>query len=367
MNQVLDMPAEALAGPQSATDTPRRGAKSVDILAAAVRHSLRALASEAVPQVGLRWVKLLRPLVAQAHEVLRERLETGGSVDEYLRGRARLADSAVLGLLHLAAMATEVRGDSMVAPFAAVAVGGYGRRELAPGSDLDLLFLLPEGSHTRRDAAAIAASIDMVVSGLWDLGFVLDHAARSPRECVALAHGQPSVLAGLLNRRFLWGGFGLFAVLDADLGGLFSGPDAARWRGAVVSAMVSARRHALHGVGTRDDEPDVKRGPGGLRDLQLALSANTLASARPVALAEPALVEAHRFLWLVRCHLHFLSGRAEDRLSAALRPGVARRIGLDLPARAADAPFLMRLFRQHTQNVFRAAELATASLSAQHQ
>src|SRR5262249_21216409 len=159
--------------------------------------------------------------------------------------------------------------------------------------------------------------------------FVLDHAARSPRECLDLAHSEPAVLASLLDRRFLWGGFALFATLDADLAALFSGPHAARWRGAISSAMASTRRDAHHGPPTPEDRPDVKRAPGGLRDLQRALAVNTLASGRPTALAEPALVEAHRFLWLTRCHLHLLVGRAQDRLSSALQLAVARRLGLD--------------------------------------
>jgi [protein-PII] uridylyltransferase len=333
----------------------------------AIRHALRALASETGPQTRLRGVKLLRPLVARAHEVLRERLEAGGSVEAYLRGRARLADSTVVGLLHIASVSTGMRGDNMVAPLAAVAVGGYGRRELAPGSDLDLLFLLPESSQSRAggDAAATAACVNAVVAGLWDLGFVLDHAARSSRECLDLARDEPAVLASLLDRRFLWGGFGLFATLDANLAGLFSGPHAARWRGAVDSAMAGTRRDALHGVQAPEDEPDVKRGPGGLRDLQRALSANTLASGRPTTLAEPTLIEAHRFLWLVRCHLHLLVGRAEDRLSSALQPGVARRIGFDEPHGINAAPRLLHLFRRHAHNVLQAAALATGSIPAQ--
>jgi hypothetical protein len=179
---------------------------------AAIRHALRALASETGPLAGPRGVKLLRPLVAQAHEVLRERLEAGGSVEAYLRGRTRLADSAVVGLLHIASVSTRMRGGNMVAPLAAVAVGGYGRSELAPGSDLDLLFLLPESNQSRAGAVAAATEtcIKAVVAGLWDLGFVLDHAARSSQECLDLAREEPTVLASLLNRRFLWGGFGLF-------------------------------------------------------------------------------------------------------------------------------------------------------------
>ena len=135
-------------------DATSDDATSDRVPTAAIRHALRALASETGQLTGLRGVKLLRPLVAQAHEVLRERLEAGGSVEAYLRGRTRLADSAVIGLLHVASVSTRMRGNNMVAPLAAVAVGGYGRSELAPGSDLDLLFLLPESSQSRAGAVA---------------------------------------------------------------------------------------------------------------------------------------------------------------------------------------------------------------------
>jgi [protein-PII] uridylyltransferase len=331
---------------------------------AAIRHALRALTSETGLQAGLRRVKLLRPLVAQAHEVLREQFEAGGSVEDYLRGRARLADSTVVGLLHIASVSTEMRGDSMVAPLAAVAVGGYGRCELAPGSDLDLLFLLPESSQPSA-AAATVACVNAVVAGLWDLGFELDHAARSSGECLDLAHSEPAVLASLLDRRFLWGGFGLFGALDADLVRLFSGPPAARWRRAVDLALTSTRRDARHGTQTLEDEPDVKRGPGGLRDLQRTLAAGTLASGRPAALVEPTLIEAHRFLWLVRCHLHLLVGRAEDRLSSALQADVARRMGFSESPGTPAAAGLLHLFRRHAHRVIQAVALAAASVPAQ--
>src|SRR3984957_13942658 len=130
-------------------------AKSDRVPTAAIRHTLRALARETGPLIG-RGVKPLRPLVARAHEVLRERLEAGGSVEAYLRGRTRLAGSAVIGLLHVASVSTRMRGGNMVAPLAVVAAGGYGRGELAPGSDLDLLFLLPESDRSRAGAVAAA-------------------------------------------------------------------------------------------------------------------------------------------------------------------------------------------------------------------
>ena len=199
---------------------------------AAIRHRSRAIASESGAGAGSHPVKLLRPLVAQAHGILRERFEAGGSVEDYLRDRAKLADSAVIGLLHIASISNGIRNRSMVAPLAAIAVGGYGRKELAPGSDLDLLFLLPESSRvgTGGCAPATKACISAVVAGLWDLGFVLDHAARSASECLELARDDATILAGLLDRRFLWGSFGLFASLDADITALLSGPDAGRGR-----------------------------------------------------------------------------------------------------------------------------------------
>ena len=298
-----------------------------------IRHALRALASESGPGEGLNRVRRLRPMVAQAHDILRERLESGGSAEEYLRGRARLADSVVIGLLHVASISGGMRHGSMVAPLAAIAAGGYGRRELAPGSDLDPLFLLPESSSSRAGAAAPAtqACIGAVVACLWDFGFVLDHAARSVQECLELARDNPTVLADLVDRRHLWGCQGLFAALDAELAARFAGPDAGCWREALGSALSPTRRHAPRDVYALEDEPDVKRGPGGLRVLQRALWANACASGRSMLLKPSRLVQAHRFLRQVRCHLHFArrSGRRpSQQVAPTWHRAPARSAGL---------------------------------------
>lgn len=329
---------------------------------APIRHKLRAIATESGPGKGFNAAKLLRPLVAQAHDSLRERFEAGGSAEDYLCERAKLADSAVVGLLHICSISSGIRDRSMVAPLAAIAVGGYGRKELAPGSDLDLLFLLPESSRACAGgiAPATKACISAVVASLWDLGFELDHAVRSASECLELAREDATVLAGLVDRRLLWGGFGLFTSLDSDITVLLSGPDAGRWRDAIGDALSGTHRHAPRELQGLEDEPDLKRGPGGLRDLQRAIWANTLASARPMSLTQVSLIAAHRFLWLVRCHLHFLAGRADDRLSLSLQPGIARRLGLDAPHRYA-APLLLELFRYHARNVLAAMGVAPRS------
>src|SRR3984957_6338421 len=163
--RILGTAAERFGRPICGTPSAGVGDATSDrVPTAAIRHALRALASETGPLAGLRGVKLVRPLVAQAHEVLRERLEAGGSVEAYLRGRTRLADSAVVWVLHIASVSTRMRGGNMVAPLAVVAAGGYGRSELAPGSDLDLLFLLPESDQSR--AGAVAAATEMCIKAV---------------------------------------------------------------------------------------------------------------------------------------------------------------------------------------------------------
>jgi [protein-PII] uridylyltransferase len=354
-----DKASRALVCAAAATEVPchRVGASLArsncdTTVIAPIRHKLRAIASQGSFGKWLNAVNLFRPLVRQAHDILRERFEAGGSAEDYLCDRAKLADSAVVGLLHLASISNGIRNRSMVARSDC---SRWLRTKGTPGSDLDLLFLLPESSRASAGGVAPAtkACISAVVAGLWDLEFALDHAVRSATECFELARDDATVLAGLVDRRFLWGGFGLFTSLDTDIRALLSRPAAGRWRDVVGDALSSTHRHAPHEIQDLDDEPDLKRGPGGLRDLRRAIWANTPASGRPMSLTQAPLIEAHRFLWLVRCHLHFLAGRAEDRLSLSLQPCIARRLGLDAPHKST-APVLLDLFRYHARNVLAA-------------
>jgi hypothetical protein len=148
--------------------------------------------------------------VNREHAALRARFEEGGSVDALMRGLTRLADGAVLGLLHLARAVTASEVLTMIAPLTVLAVGGYGRRELAPASDLDLLFVVPERSE---EGASAERLIGFVLTGLWDLGFTVGHATRTAAECRALADADPVVLASLLDARFLAGAHGSHAAL----------------------------------------------------------------------------------------------------------------------------------------------------------
>jgi [protein-PII] uridylyltransferase len=315
--------------------------------AASVRHVLRAIARD--PGEALdrrRWFARVRPLVDRSHATLRARFEGDGSVTPFLRGRTRLADGAVIGLLYLARAV--VRSDAVVTPIAPVtvlAVGGYGRRELAPASDLDLLFLLgdPEGrAHAER-------LIGFVLTGLWDLGFEVGHATRTAVECIELARVDRIVLASLLDARFLAGSCALHAMLGGDVRQMVKNVGA-----KALAAALAPVPPASQGPTANDErEPDIKRGPGALRDIQrlqwLARlnHVGTGSGARselawPDAPVPRVLAEARRFLWQVRCHLHLLAGRAQDRLVRELQPMVARRLGLGRGPAAGAAELMAR-------------------------
>ena len=299
--------------------------------AGSVRHVLRAIASDlGVALDRKRWLARVHPLVDSSHATLRTRFAADGSVEAFLRGRTRLADGAVMGPMHLARAV--VRSDQVVtaiAPVTVLAVGGYGRRELGPASDLDLLFL--PGNPAGR--ALAERLIGFVLTGLWDLGFEVGHATRTVAECIELARVDHRVLASLLDARLVAGSCGLQATLDGAVRQAVGDVGAKALAGALPPRLDAAR------AAEDEEEPDVKRGPGALRDIQRLLWLARLdhggahSGARrdvvgPEATVPPIVADARRFLWQVRCHLHLLAGHAQDRMVRELQPLVARRFGL---------------------------------------
>jgi [protein-PII] uridylyltransferase len=193
-----------------------------------------------------------------------------------------------------------------------------------------------------------------VLTGLWGLGFTVGHATRTAAECRALADADPAVLASLLDDRFLAGAHSIHAAVVTS----FRAAEPARadaWARSIAGQLLAAT--APTGAGRDHDEPDVKRGRGGLRDIQRLLWLAALAvavpradepggSLRPEQVVPAAVLQARHFLWRVRCHLHLLAGRAQDRLLADLQPLVAQRMGIeDGPERGA-----AKLIRIHARS-----------------
>ncbi|MFF8972082.1 [protein-PII] uridylyltransferase [Streptomyces sp. NPDC014995] len=222
---------------------------------------------------------------------------------------AELTDDWLAGLF--AAGAEELRGVSLVA------VGGYGRGELSPRSDLDLLLL-----HDGNDPKAVAALADRLWYPVWDLGLALDHSVRTPAEARRTAGEDLKVHLGLLDARHLAGDLGLTAGLRTAV--------LADWRNQAPKRLpelqeLCAERAERQGELQYLLEPDLKEARGGLRDATAlrAVAASWLADA-----PREGLDDARRRLLDVRDALHLTTGRATDRLALQEQDQVAAELGL---------------------------------------
>lgn len=214
---------------------------------------------------------------------------------------------------------------------AVIATGGYGRGAMAPGSDVDLLFLLPY-----KQTAWGESVVEAMLYILWDLKLKIGHATRSVDECLHEAKQDMTTRTALLDARFLLGEAGLYMEMNRRFRN-----EVLRGTSAMfVDAKLKERdkRIARVGISRYLVEPNVKDGKGGLRDLNtLSWIVNDVFNLREldewVATGIITAQEAQRFqrceeyLWRVRCHLHFLSKRAEERLTFDVQRGIAERIG----------------------------------------
>ncbi|MFE3325597.1 [protein-PII] uridylyltransferase [Streptomyces sp. NPDC059176] len=225
---------------------------------------------------------------------------------------ARLTDDWLCALFTAAAEDTGVRGAALVA------VGGYGRGELSPRSDLDLL-LLHDGS---ADPAAVASLADRIWYPVWDLGLALDHSVRTPAEAGKTAAEDIKVQLGLLDARAVGGDLGLVTGLRTTV--------LADWRNQAPKRLpeldaLCRERAERHGELQFLLEPDLKEARGGLRD---ATALRAVAASWVADAPREGLAEARRVLLDTRDALHLTTGRATDRLTLQEQPQVADELGL---------------------------------------
>ncbi|MEA2875184.1 MAG: [protein-PII] uridylyltransferase [Hyphomicrobiales bacterium] len=214
---------------------------------------------------------------------------------------------------------------------AVVATGGYGRGLLAPGSDIDLLFLLPYKQTAWGESVA-----EGILYCLWDMGLKVGHATRSVDECIRQAKADMTIRTALLEARYLLGDRALYdefvARFDKDIV-RNTGPQ-------FVAAKLAEREERLRRAGQSRYlvEPNVKDGKGGLRDLHTLFwiakyvyrvhGAEELIERGVFDRSEYKMFRgAEDFLWAVRCHMHFVTGRAEERLSFDIQREIAVRLG----------------------------------------
>jgi len=253
---------------------------------------------------------------------------------------------------------------------AVIATGGYGRAEMAPFSDVDLLFLTPYKITPWAESV-----IESMLYILWDLRLKVGHASRTVRECVSASRDDYTIRTALLEQRFLFGQESLSRELDSVLWDRLFSKTASEF----IEAKLVERdvRHEKQGGQRYMVEPNVKEGKGGLRDLQSLYwiakyiyrtpRAADLVSAGVFTREEFAgFVEAENFLWAVRCHLHLIAGRVTDRLTFDMQVEVARRLGYaDGGGRRAVEHFMQDYFR-HATMTGELSRIFLTSLEAAH-
>ncbi len=214
---------------------------------------------------------------------------------------------------------------------AVVAVGGYGRGTLAPGSDIDLLFLLPYKQTPWGEQI-----VEYMLYVLWDMGLKVGHATRNIDECIRLSRTDVTIRTAVLEARFIWGAEALFD----DLIRRFDEEVVKDTGLEYIQAKLAERdvRHRKAGELRYLVEPNVKDGKGGLRDLHTLfwiakyyyrVRTGEELVAKGVFTRQEYLKfrKADDFLWAVRCHMHFLTGRAEERLHFDIQRDIAERLG----------------------------------------
>ncbi len=211
-----------------------------------------------------------------------------------------------------------------------IATGGYGRGLLAPASDIDLLFLMPYKKTPWGESVA-----EYILYLLWDLGFKVGHATRTVEQTVRFARSDVTTHTALLDARLILGGEELWRNFQVQFrDGVLSGGHR-----EFIAAKLEERdkRHERTGSSRYRVEPNIKDGKGGLRDLHTLywiakhlnpeLNGENWVEAGIFSPAEYGLYRrSEDFLWTVRCHLHFLAGKPEERLTFDVQPIMAERL-----------------------------------------
>ncbi len=303
---------------------------------AAIRDALDAAQNaHAGNETALRqaMMDVLKTAQTEGRVKARERLEQGAH-----RGRAcaesisYLQDTIIRELFSFATR-TQFRATNPTSAerLSVVATGGYGRGALAPGSDVDLLFLLPYKQTPWGESLA-----EFILYALWDLGLKVGHATRSIEDCIRLAKEDMTIRTALLESRFLCGDKALFEDMDEA----FDRDVVKGTANEFVEAKLAERdeRHDRTGKSRYLVEPNVKEGKGGLRDLHTLfwIAKYVYRVKKPSDLVKAGVFsrkeynlfrKAEDFLWAVRCELHFVTGRAEERISFDVQTEMAELLG----------------------------------------
>lgn len=270
-------------------------------------------------------VSALKDEVAAINQGLKTLYQNGAPVEDIVLGRASLIDRLLTTLYQH--IFTDIKQ-----PVALIAVGGFGRGELHPASDIDLMLLLQDEEDTiTKDA------IEQFIMLLWDGGLEIGHSVRTLDECAAEAASDITIATNIMESRLLAGNLLLFENMHE-----LTGPDSIWDDQSFFQAKLQeqVQRNGKYNDTAYNLEPNIKEGHGGLRDIQMvgwvakrhfgASSLHDLVDHRFLREYElKALLEGQRLLWQIRCSLHYLTGRREDRLLFDYQHQLALEFGFE--------------------------------------
>ncbi len=314
---------------------------------------------------------LKEALAAGRAEVRRRFEEEAASGTMTVRSESYLVDQIIRVVYdHATQRLYPIANPSTGERLSLVAVGGYGRGELAPQSDIDLLFLLPYKLTPRSEQV-----VEEILYLLWDMGFKVGHSTRSVNECIRLAKGDITICTALLEARWLWGDQALYREMrqrfhkDVQAGG-----------GAkFIESKLSERkaRHDRFGGSRYALEPNIKEGKGGLRDLHTLFwmakflynvdDISTLVQRKVFTASEVQRFDkALNFLWSLRCHMHYISGRADERLTFDMQKEIAPRMGFTSHGGLMDVERFMKRYFLIAKEVGDLTRIFCAVIEAEH-
>ena len=342
-----------------------RGALNAAVTDLADRHAPDGTAFRA------ELLDILKAALRDGHAEVRQRLDAGASGNTVVQGNAFLLDQVIRALYDATVQFVfPATNPTSSEHLSLIAVGGYGRGELAPFSDIDLLFLLPYKQTPWGEQV-----VEYILYQLWDLGLKVGHSTRSIDDCLRLANSDVTIRTALLESRYVWGDQSLFLELkerfdnDVVAG---SGPE-------FVEAKLAERdeRHRRMGDSRYVLEPNIKDGKGGLRDLHTLFwiakyvyrvdTVAELVERNVLTQREYRLfAKAENFLRTVRCHLHYLAKRAEERLTFDLQPELAERLGYTDHAGSSGVERFMKHYFLVAKDVGDLTRIFCAAIEEQH-
>jgi [protein-PII] uridylyltransferase len=303
-----------------------------------------------------RRLDFFRAALGEGLDAFKQRHAEGASGQDSVRAHAAFMDEVVASLVRL------VRADAQAAglaptPFVLVALGGYGRGELHPSSDIDLMIVY-DGELTPY----VQRVMQELLYTLWDLGLQVGHSLRSLEDCVAMARTDFPSRTSMQEARLVAGDRKLFTRFGRVLRDNVYRHDFEQFLATTLGER--EQRYRKHGASPYIGEPNIKESAGGLRDMHTAmwLGAAKFGARTLRELADRGLITPHEqeaadhaltFLWRVRNELHFFSGHKNDVLSRELQPRIAKNLGYENEGDALGVERFMRDYYLNARAIHR--------------